>query len=153
MNRAWTFAWRCCQTTTQEETERPVSIVFSSCQLFRDHSRRTIWQRYIIPARLNTSLMNKPHKVKRSYRRLLEDLGEKVTLSHISLRTLIEPAQEQVSVCEKRRKGQKKAEGLLMSLTTSFSPKGCSIVAMINNDCGFDLWFDSSEPCAGRAGG
>ncbi len=74
-----------------EETERPVSTVFSLCQLFTVDPLRTIWQCYFVPARLNTSFLNYSHEVVGSYRRFLENLSEKVTLPHVSLRTFIDP--------------------------------------------------------------
>lgn len=66
---------------------------------------------------------------------MLEDLGEKETLSDISLRRLIEPVHSR-SACEKMMEQQQKAESFLASHTTSISPKGCSLVAIGKNDCG-----------------
>lgn len=78
-----------------EETERPVSHIFSPCQLFMIHSLRTIWQCYLVPARLNAVFSNEIHEIFRRYGRFLEDLGEKVTLSHISFGRFIERQGEE----------------------------------------------------------
>lgn len=108
-----------------EDTERPVSIIFSPCQPYTVHSLRTIWQCYLVPHRLNTSLLYEIHELKRSYRRFFEDLGEKVTLSHISLGKLIKP----------HGTAKKPGSRLVGLLTTSSSLKGCSIAAIVHKDC------------------
>lgn len=48
---------------------------------------------------------------------------------------------------------QQETEGLVGSLTTSLSPKGCSIAAIANNDCGLICGLIGPEPCVESAGG
>lgn len=45
--------------------------------------------------------------------------------------------------------GSKDLRGLSRSLTTSFSPKGCSIAAIAKNDCGLICRLIVPEPCCG----